>query len=175
MLESFGMMYVQVKSRNAKIVKLAMFTGHEKWCRNEYESWNSIKLQYPGVVQFSEVSPKMATPLSRTCILKIAKNQAFLLLQNHDFCCFQNACPRKWCGHFRWNSTELNYSRVLHIDGVSACVLIPITLCMTCEHGRQSDFCIIGYQDFWPCAQVMQSGVGMSTKAETPSIWSIQP
>ena len=56
------------------------------------------------------------------------------------FCDFQNASPPKWFSDFRWNSTELNYYRILHMDAVSATVLIPTPLCTTCEHGKNHDF-----------------------------------
>ena len=66
------------------------------------------------------------------------------------FSIFQIACPRKWCGHFRSNSTKLNYSSVLHIDGVTASVLISVPLCMPCEHGenqvKKHTFCTVVVQ-----------------------------
>jgi len=48
-------------------------------------------------VQLTDVSPKMATPLSRKCILKIEK---YIISSKMEiqFFYFQNACPRKSCG-----------------------------------------------------------------------------
>ncbi len=53
----------------------------------------------------------------------------------HRFFDFQNRSPRKLCGHFRWNSTELQSTMVLQPGGVSSSLLISTPLVMTCQHG----------------------------------------
>ena len=49
---------------------------------------------------------------------------------------FQNASPRKCSCHFPRNSTQLHYSWILPPSGVSAVILNPILLAMTCKPGR---------------------------------------
>ena len=82
------------------------------------------------------------------------------------FCDFQNASPRKWSGHLRWNSTELNYSRVLQLDIVSASVLFCMPLYMTTEHCQNIiDFLekwgnfskkVEEFRKFWKTTQTLQ-------------------
>ena len=72
---------------------------------------------------------------------------------------FQNACPPKWCGQFRWNSIELNYSGVLQIDAVSVFLFIRTPLCTTCEHGRKIENSIMGEIDFFRFPKSISSKV----------------
>ena len=61
-----------------------------------------------------------------------------------DFFDFQNACPRKWCGHFHSNSSELKYFVVLQTGRVSASVLIATPLDMTCGHRQKIEISVMG-------------------------------
>ena len=103
---------------------------------------------------------------------KSRKNNFSLFIENHDFFDFQNASSRKWYRYFRWNSSDLNYTTILQIDVVSTCVLIPMPLCMASEHAEFFYICIMWFYVCLPCSVVMQSGIGMSTAAETTSICS---
>ena len=115
-----------------------------------------------GVVIFGE-TPLNWTPTRYCRLMEFQLSYSFLLhhfagpvnmltFSNfalwEDFFDFQNACTRKWCGHFRWNSTELKSHKILHNDGVSTFLLIPTPLCMTREHGLFFDFCSMIFHDF---------------------------
>jgi len=53
---------------------------------------------------------------------------------------FQKACPRKCCGHFWANSTQVKYICVLlQINEVTASVLKSISKNLTSEQGRKSE------------------------------------
>ena len=54
---------------------------------------------------------------------------------NRDLADFQMVCPRKWCGRFRANSTQLKYTHELHTDTGTAAERISMSKCSTSEQG----------------------------------------
>jgi len=100
------------------------------------------------------------------------KKSTFYVFEYRVFFDFQNAYPRKWCDHFRWNSTELKYSIVLQNDGVTAFVLIPTPTFITSENGHFSIFPLWGYHDIGPCSEVKILEIEKSAEAVTPSFCS---
>ena len=84
---------------------------------------------------------------------------------------FQNASPRKCSGHFLSNSTLLNYSRILQTGRVSASVLIPTPLVMTCEKCRNIEN-HYGRGRFFAIFKIHLRVSALAIFWETPPNWS---
>jgi len=172
MVKSHDTVQYPIKERQNAIFINFQNACPRKWC-NHFR-WNSTELKYSMVLQTDVITASELFPISKFFPSEHSQKSWYPIMetQNVIFINFQNACPRKWCGHFRWNSTESKYYRVLQTDVVTASVLFPISKNFTSEHSQKSWYPIMEKSKKWPCSQVMKSGVEMSTKAITLSVCS---